>query len=49
MKQCKDSIELFKGKRLHKDRAMQGQRGTFGFHEQGKSTRLKIYSYVTAI
>ena len=23
--------------------AMQGQHGTFGFHEQGKSTRLKIY------
>ena len=22
--------------------AMQGQRGTFGFHEQGESTRLKI-------
>jgi len=29
--------------------AMQGQRGTFGFHEQGESTRLKIYFYVTAI
>ena len=28
---------------------MQGQRGTFGFHEQGESTRLKIYFYVTAI
>jgi len=31
------------------DGAMQGQRGTFGFHEQGESTRLKIYFYVTAI
>ena len=29
--------------------AMQGQRGTFGFHEQGESTRLEIYFYVTAI
>ena len=29
--------------------AMQRQRGTFGFHEQGESTRLKIYFYVTAI
>jgi len=29
--------------------AMQGQRGTFGFHEQGESTRLKIYLYVSAI
>ena len=24
--------------------AMQGQPGTFGFYEQGESTRLKIYS-----
>jgi len=31
------------------DGAMQGQRGTFGFHEQSESTRLKIYFYVTAI
>ena len=29
--------------------AMQGQHGTFGFHKQGESTRLKIYLYVTAI
>ena len=29
--------------------AMQGQRGTFGLHEQAESTRLKIYFYVTAI
>ena len=29
--------------------AMQGQCGTFGFHEQGESTRPKIYFYVTAI
>jgi len=29
--------------------AMQVQRGTLGFHEQGESTRLKIDFYVTAI
>ena len=33
----------------HLSGVMQGQRGTFGFHEQGESTRLKIYFYVTAI
>ena len=37
------------GRKLQQAGAMQGQRGTFGFHEQGESTRLKIYFYVTAI